>query len=181
MTKAKQYYERCGVFVPKDQVKDLESVCRQYLKFCESPFYRPGQWVQDFWEMCAHPNLSAITITDDGQLLLGIKDVVITNPNTNYKHIIGDFVITLRRHPSDQKTISFEACEPIFVKDYDTIFYHPHINDKGQLCIDEGKLEMYNALARGDILEVFEYVMKILITMDEYPFIDVSLWPLVKE
>ena len=165
-----------GTQIPEEMVVPLVKLSTRYINFCREPLDQPAKWRADFWQLCGHPMVTAISFATDGSLLLGIKEIILTDKQTGISHRLGEYLVTMRRFQENIRNVTFECMTPLFTSQ--GVYHHPHISSM-HLCMIHGREQMMHALTRGDIPEVFEYVIKILNTIDSNPFYParLELWP----
>lgn len=174
--------------LPLEETSEFKALARQYVHFCQSrQSGNSEQSLEDLKILIGLPEISHIAFRDGEQgfeLLIGIKHVYITAKNTRKVHDIGEFIIAINRKEKRMRFINITGPmhRPIEGGGFTVAYHHPHVNEKGEMCITSGRDIINEFLTEGKISSAVRMLIKALHTVDDVPFHEARLdnWPLTR-
>ena len=159
---------------------------KQYIHFCQSKFagkQNPNDLIIDLQRLMAIPEITHLTFAENNkglEIVVATTPVLLVDPATSHTHFIGRFIIRINRKAQyyNFHNIDGGLMSPINGIPQ-TIFHHPHINSDGTMCVTQGREELSEYLSEGKMYDAIRMIIRMLHTIDEYPFAGakISLWP----
>lgn len=148
-----------------------------YLQFCANPLRGREQVMKEFHTLLAHKMVTGIAFHNESVLAVGTKKILIVDPETDYLHVIGEFIIFLVRHRVGrtwQVSFAFQNTTNALVKLYkekdvccEEHLMHPHITGShyhpfidavhGTLCIKKVNLRSTNISGKERSTWLYRY------------------------
>lgn len=172
---------------------NAEKFLQQYIHFCRSPLRTAKDIKADLGRLSTLPMVAQMAFAHKAKirstLLVALRPLALTDPNTGRRHFIGNFVVYITRHhnnPDWMANFELVNLNPVY-RDSETICFHPHmlveahpeIGDVAQICIANGRYPIFQYIRKGQLDVATELIINLLRSLGPYnPFYDISHWPL---
>lgn len=163
-----------------------------YLEFCRSPLRGDEDVMADLDRLRRLPMVKVLAFADDtkvrGTLMIGLKTLIIKDPDTGQYHYIGDFIVYITRYriyPEWVVDFRLVNLNPVYRNGKPT-YFHPHmtigqdpeIGNVAKICISRGRSPIFNYIRKGQLDLAMELIANLLQSLGpDHPFYPINEWP----